>query len=150
MPKFRNPELYQVLPIRTFFRGECGFEFPSGGQGFVVEDLDLLFRWYGPQYGQDADGRFRLAELKYESSTIRTAQRKTFGLMDRILQRGDPDGLRYDGFYLIQLYPNPADPDDIITANTRFVVNGEEMTTEQFRTWSLNPRSTVPSYFANN
>ena len=147
IPTFRNPDLFQVLPIRAFFRGECGFDFPSGGGGFVVEDLDLLIRWYGPGFDLDGDGRFRLVELKHKGSTIGTAQRRTFGLMDKLLRQGDTDGTHYDGYYLVQMYPAESDPPDSITRDTAWKVNGEDMTTEQFRDWSLSPKSTVDGFF---
>jgi len=44
-PKFRHPDKFQVLPWREYIRQNL----PSGAEGFVAEDLDLIIRNYTQQ-----------------------------------------------------------------------------------------------------
>jgi len=121
---FRNPDKCQLLGFREYLRRE----FPGGSDGFVVEDLDMVFRVFGLRYGDDDNGRLRLVELKHGDATIGEAQRRTFGLMDSIMKRGDPCGRRYDGYYIVNY-----DDDDWSKAN--FKINGGAVGREKFRLW---------------
>jgi len=121
VPVFRNPDKFQVLPYRDWLRKNQ----PQGSQGYVVEDLDLLVRGYGPRYGTDAKGRFMECELKFYPRNIGPAQKRTFGLRDEMMRRGDPDGERYLGFYVVQ-YDN--EDWDL----SKFWVNGLPMTRDEF------------------
>ena len=76
-------------------------ELPDGTVGFVAEDLDLIIRHWGPNYGLDDVGRFRFVEVKHGEPKIDDAQQWTFSLIDDTCRRGDPDGARYDGFYVV-------------------------------------------------
>lgn len=96
-PVFRNPDKFQVLPWREFIRQNL----PAGNEGFVAEDLDLIVRIYKHD---DPEGKFMLIELKYQQSTLNTAQKRTFGLIDKLLRKADPERKKYFGFYLVQ-YP---------------------------------------------
>lgn len=75
---------------------------PSGSDGFVVEDLDLVIRWFGQRYGFDSSGAFMLVELKFGNAEMGIPQIKLFGLVDSLLKKADPNRERYFGFYLIQ------------------------------------------------
>jgi len=103
---------------------------PNGRDGFVAEDLDLLVRWFGPNFHFDARGGFMLVELKYGNAWIGGAQKMTFGVLDELLRKGDPEGQRYTGFYLVQY-----DNEDWECA--RFKINGVSVTQEQMvQFWS--------------
>jgi len=120
-PRFRNPDKLQVLPYRDWLWRNL----PPGRSGYVVEDLDLVLRIYGPMYDSDADGRLMFVELKFGNTTINPAQRKTFGLIDNLMRRGDPDGRRYAGYFVL----NYADEDWDVSS--WFRVNGVSLTREQ-------------------
>lgn len=97
-PTFRHPELVQVLPWRELLRELL----PSGGAGCVVEDLDLIVRLYPPLVEPEAHpGRMALVEIKQHGATLGWAQRRTFGQLDALLRRGDPDGRHYRGFFVL-------------------------------------------------
>jgi len=96
-PVFRNPDKFQRLAFRDWLREHK----PTGAQGYVVEDLDLVLRVYGKGYGTDGDGKFALIELKFGESWIRYAQIKTFGQVHKTLRDGDKQN-RYVGFFVIQ------------------------------------------------
>ena len=120
-PAFRNPDKFQLLPFREW----CREHLPPGNEGIVIEDLDLLVRHFGAEHGTDAIGRFMLCELKFDTSMIGTAQRRTFGLLDGLLRAGDKDGDRYLGYYIINY-----DNEDWNRANFR--VNGQVLIHEKF------------------
>jgi hypothetical protein len=86
-----------VLPHREWIRQHL----PSGDEGTVVEDLDLVMRVYGAKHETDDVGRFMLCELKFRHKWIDRAQKKTFGLIDSILRAGDREG-RYLGYFVVQ------------------------------------------------
>lgn len=120
-PVFRNPDKFQVLPFREWLRKNK----PSGGQGYVVEDLDLVLRVYGSRYNQDAIGAFMLIELKFGSAYIRTAQKRTFGLIHKLLRLADPEAKRYAGYFVIQY-----DNEDWDIAGFR--INRKKVTRQEF------------------
>ena len=120
-PVFRNGDKIQVLPFREWLRNKM----PNGKMGFVVEDLDLVIRWFGLNYGFDGQGAFMLTELKFGSAQLGIAQEKTFGLMNSLLRAADPNYERYLGFYLIQYTHEDWDL-------AEFKINFECVTREQF------------------
>lgn len=135
-PVFRNPDLYQVLPLREYLRGAL----PSGGDGCVIEDLDLLVRHYGPRYQLDSFGRFMLVEQKHPGSDIGTAQKRTFGLLHQLLRMADPDRKRYLGYYLLWVHFGPNNtPIFPITINRQHVLSEPD-----FLKW-LNGETILPS-----
>lgn len=68
----------------------------------MVEDLDLVVRLYGPNFGTDDTGKFMLIELKYGDASPDTAQQKTFGLIDKMLRLANPlVGNRYLGYHVL-------------------------------------------------
>ena len=81
-------------------------KFPAGNEGYVVEDIDILIRAYGPNFKTDSKGRFMLIELKYYPSVVGYAQQKTFGLLDELLKAGDAalnlGAPRYLGYFVVQ------------------------------------------------
>ena len=131
---FRNPDLYGLTEIRELYRGHRGADFPSGPRGFVVEDLDLILRWYGQHFGLDNIGRLRLVEVKYRpdlSVSIGRAQAMTFRMLDLMVSHPT----RYDGFHIV------AHDTPTIEEATRFSVCGSVKTLGEFRDWSLDPRA---------
>lgn len=115
---FRNPQGAKVFPIRDYL----GTNMPSGGDGFVIEDLDwnvvvpeeaqlLVVRRYGKQYGLDSTGEFLIGEFKWRpdlGTWLDEAQKRTFGLIDEQCQLGDRyrvevehEARRYCGFYVV-------------------------------------------------
>lgn len=123
VPTFRNPDKYQVLKWREWGRKNL----PSPGDGMVLEDLDLVALTYGAlvQRPKDADGKFRLIEIKERGGSMGYAQQRVFGLMHRLLRQSDPQREYYDGFYLVRWN------DDSVS------VNGTKMSMEQFKAWMV-------------
>jgi hypothetical protein len=78
-------------------------ELPNGNAGFVATDLDLLVRWYGPNYELDDRGAFALVEVKHRDACFTHAQSRTFELLDSMLRTSD-DADRYRGLYLLHDY----------------------------------------------
>ena len=96
--EFRNGDKFQILPHREWIRKQL----PPGRDGVVVEDLDLVLRVYGERFNTDATGKFMFVELKYGSALPGIAQKKTFGLIDDLLKKADPEGIRYKGYWVLQ------------------------------------------------
>jgi len=120
-PVFRNPDKFQVLEFREWIRENL----PSGADGTVVEDLDVILRVYGERYDTDEKGKFMLLELKYGNAWIDYAQKKTFGLLDDLLRRAGPESNRYVGFFVAQY-------DDEDWDASEFRVNRKSLTREEF------------------
>lgn len=132
---FRNPDKFQVLPFREWLRNRM----PNGSSGFVVEDLDLVIRWFGRNFGYDSAGAFILIDLKFGRADLGMAQVKTFGLLDKLLRTADPGYERYLGFYLVQY-----DNEDWEKANFR--INYHDVTRDEFsRFW--HRKYILESYF---
>lgn len=96
--KFRNPDKIQKLTYRDFLR----VHLPDSRSGFVAEDLDLLVRVYGANFDTDANGKFMLIEVKGKKGRIHRSKIMTFGMIDELLRKADPDRKRYLGYYVIQ------------------------------------------------
>lgn len=97
-PRFRHPDMFQVLPWREWLRKEL----PPGHEGWVAEDLDLVVKSFSPD---DPIGRFMLLELKYRNTKLNRAQEMTFGILDYLLRKADPNRRVYCGYHLLR-YPN--------------------------------------------
>jgi len=132
--RFRNPDLFQVLPWREWIRREM----PPGSRGWVAEDLDLVVRRFGPN---DPIGRFMFVEIKYAAISLNTAQKWTFGLIDRLLRRADPKGTRYIGYYLMQ-YPDK-DPEKCNSVT----INGQRLCINDFKKWLAFENNIEPMGF---
>jgi len=132
---FRNPELFQVLEYRDFLRKHK----PNGDEGYIVEDLDLVIRIYGPKYKEDAVGKFSLVEIKHGGckiidgvkDEIGTSKEMTFGLIDALLKKADPEKKRYQGFYIIRTFASS----EWENTNTTFCVNGNIISRQSFIDW---------------
>lgn len=96
-PVFRNPDKFQELSFRKWIRDNL----PSGPEGFIAEDLDLVVRVFGARHGTDAVGKFRLLELKHGNSQPNHAQKRLYGLIDSLLRKADPKGERYVGYNVL-------------------------------------------------
>lgn len=126
-PVFRNPDVLPLLGFREYIRNN----FPSGPDGLVAEDIDLIIRWYGPNFGLDNNGQFILCELKNGlHEKVGLAQQMTFGLIHRLLKHADPNGRYYKGFYVI----NYTDED---WERASFKVNGQDMTLKELNRFLL-------------
>ncbi len=131
---FRNPDLYQLDELRELIRGRKHQSMPGRGDGFVVEDLDLVIRWYGRKWGLDGKGRYRLCEVKHANGEFTRGQSNTFGLIAQDLQSSK----RFDGFYIIRHSDGAHDQD------TTYEVNGARLTCDGFLDWVQNPHSDIP------
>ena len=129
---FRHPGLLQVLPWREWIRQEM----PSGPEGLVAEDLDLVVRRFTHH---DPVGRFMLVELKHGEVGLGKAQVMTFGLVDGLLRIADPEGWRYLGYYLLH-YPG-LDWEECAD----FRVNGIPLSAGALKRW-LGMEVTIPAY----
>ena len=96
---FGNHPLFPKTPLRDWIRKYI----PGPKDGYVAEDLDLIFLRFGEAIGrtQDADGQFILCEWKLTWKLLPYSQQRVFGLIDKILRRGDPAGLYYQVFYYL-------------------------------------------------
>lgn len=138
IPVFRNPDTHQVLPLREYLRHKL----PPGPAGCVVEDLDLLVRHFGTNYGLDATGRFMLIEQKHPGYFIEGAQVWTFRLVHDTLRKGDPNRERYVGYYVLNIaFDDDKNPIFPVTVNRSHVL--EE---DKFGQW-LNGALVLPSMF---
>lgn len=133
-PRIRNPDLIQILPWREWIRENM----PTGTEGIVVEDLDLIVLRFGPQegLGYNDNGRFMLVEIKQKGAPLPYAQKRVFGLVHQVLRRGDPARRYYLGFYLVHWYEEH-----------HVKINGREvLDMEQFRAFLLG-KIDIPSMF---
>jgi len=96
---FGEHKLFPRTPLREWMR----LHLPSPEQGYVVEDLDLIYLRYGKPIRRDkkADGQFILCEWKLRKRFMNYSQERVFGLIDRLLRLADPTGIYYQGFYMI-------------------------------------------------
>lgn len=120
-PVFRNPDKYQVLKWRDWSRKNL----PTASDGMVLEDLDLVALTYGSLIARpaNADGRFRLIEIKEERGAMGYAQQRVFGLIHRLLRQADHEHEFYDGFFLVKWNSD------------HVVVNGQYMAMDEFKLW---------------
>lgn len=138
LPVFRNPDKFQVLPLREYLRRKL----PAGSSGCVIEDLDLLVRHFGNNYGIDTIGRFMLIEQKHPGSFIEGAQVWTFRLVHDTLRKGDPDRKRYVGYYVLNIaFDSNKNPIFPVTVNRSLSLDEK-----QFLKW-LNGALVLPSMF---
>ena len=130
-----------IFELRETLRGHKWKKMPNTrGCGFVVEDLDLILRWYGPPFKLDSEGRFRLVEIKhslYPNLDRDLGKIYTFKPIVETLQSYN----RFDGYFVVGC------SDMQHTATTSYSVNGmrqEIMSAERFMNWCLNPWSEIP------
>lgn len=124
----RHPDMDPARGIRDAIRRLC----PNGSAGFVAEDLDLVIRTFGPDYGSDSTGKFALIEVKFGQTPLGASKAHTFGLIDKLLRDGDPSGARYLGFFVLRHQirdERPWGDDDVVD------LNGTKMTILELTSW---------------
>ena len=144
---FRNPDKFQVLEFREFLRKHL----PDGRNGYIVEDLDLVIRTFGSKYQTDNVGKFSLIEIKHGGckivdgvhDEIGTSKEMTFGMIDDLLNKADPEHERYQGFYIIRTYRSSewGNPETI------FAVNGKILSRDIFMDWIAGNHKIKPYSF---
>ncbi len=145
-PKFRNPEHFEINPMRDWIRKNI----PSGPRGVVVEDIDLInngnevsdidlaIRWFGPKRNSDRYGKLALIEIKYiKKPRLNRSKVMTFGLLDKLLRKGDPKKKQYKGFYLL-VYDN----DD--WDNSNFWLNQQPITKQELINFFCGKAQPIP------
>lgn len=117
-PELRHPEIIQRIAWRDFIRKHV----PPGREGYVAEDLDLVMRCYA---AGDPIGKFMLVEFKYDKFGLDHSQRRTFGLIDGLLKKADPERRRYRGYYLLQYPEQDFNKCDHVNVNGRLLTKNE-------------------------
>lgn len=144
--QLNDPTLAPPDPLRELIRGNLpGHPMPTGADGLIVEDLDLVLRWKGDRYNLDDLGRFRLCEVKQPGSDMTNGQAWTFlRLLAPILQKSH----RFDGFFIIQVNKRRTvtgtKGHPVLDTDTELVVIGQgrhRMTVPQFLAWCDTPYS---------
>ena len=118
---FGDHPLFPRTPLREWIRKYI----PAPKDGYVAEDLDLVFLRYGKAIDRDrdADGRFILCEWKLSNRELPYSQRRVFGLIDKLLRLADPVSEFYQGFYYICWDGQKGN----------LLVNGENITQQEFQ-----------------
>ena len=106
--KGKTDKSEDITPFREALRHS---HLPGSLSGLVIEDRDIVLRFYGSLFGLTNEGRFRYVEVKYTSNRsgrygekrdgMNGGQRNTFILEHQNHILGDPSGCRYDGFYML-------------------------------------------------
>ena len=80
---------------------------PSGREGLVLEDLDLVVLHYGRLIGRphSADGRFMLVEIKTKYGKVGYAQQRVYKLIHKLLRYADPNHQYYGGYHVLHWDP---------------------------------------------
>ena len=144
---FRNPDKFQVLEYREFLRKYQ----PNGRDGYIVEDLDLVIRTFGYKYQTDNVGKFSLIEIKHGGckiingvrNEIGTSKEMTFGMIDALLNKADPEHKRYQGFYVIRTYGSSKWDNQ----KTIFAINGKIISRDIFMDWIAGNHKIKPYLF---
>jgi hypothetical protein len=147
---FRNPDLVQVLPIRNLLRGQHpDHPMPTGKDGLVVNDLDLVLKYHGDVLGTPGQ-RTRLVEVKNGQKKMEYAQVMQFADIDYIMSRR-PD--RYDGFFVVNFDHASTTAIEVgdslleFPHDVTFTVTGldsHHMDVHQFNEWVCTPHSPFP------
>ncbi len=108
-----------------------------GSAGYIFEDVDMLpiedkepVPWVIVRYFDrrlDPVGKLMAIERKFGNADMGHAQIRTFGLLDKIARKGDPDRKRWMGFYLLN-HPHQ-DPEQC----DHVQINGNRYTLDQFK-----------------
>lgn len=130
----------EIAAFRDLLRGKKHVTMPQGPEGLVIEDLDLVLRWYGDRFKLDDIGRFRLIELKNGNAPLGPSKKYTFGLIDNILAYA-PAKHRYDGYYVVRASDKNHDE------ATTYEVSGVQLTSADFISWVLWPWSEIKPYW---
>ncbi|MBA7613310.1 hypothetical protein ES703_20556 [subsurface metagenome] len=113
----------------------------SAREGYIFEDIDLVPWLVARRYFGILDpvGRFMIIERKLGNADMGKAQIRTFGLIDHILRKGDPQGQRYGGLYLLN------HPHEDHQKCTHVIINREKLTMDQFKQF-LKFEHEIPPY----
>jgi len=107
--RFRNPHLYYEQPWRKWFRNELkGIPFPQQPSDLNVQDIDLATVIFGDCLNRTwiIDGLLRIFEIKQLWGNMKYGQMRLLSIMDRLLRKGDPDGVNYGGFFFLHWEPS--------------------------------------------
>lgn len=116
-PTVRHRHLLDAIgAVRDMMRNE----FPTGAQGMVVEDLDMIMRVYGPEFDTDQKGRFAMLEFKFGMREMDDAQRNTFSVIDESVRTGC-NANRYEGFWLINFATDDSGDVRFLRARLKFM-----------------------------
>ena len=132
-PVFRNPDKVPLLVFREILRNK-GL---TPQQGLVIEDMDFIALRFGPLIGRsyNDDGQFIMGEVKKGMVELAYAQKRTFGLMHRLLRLGDAERKYYLGFFFVQ------ELEDSIR-----VINGRKLSEDDFVKF-MEGKIQIPSMF---
>lgn len=125
---------------------------PNAASGFVLEDLDLIVRFYDRRSYEkySAYGRYLKVENKWNSDQMPTGQRMTHEFEHKLLRKADPERQYYVGFYLINWPSLPmveGEPAEI-DFSKKPRVNGTELTWQELTDF-LTFKKFLPSLFDN-
>lgn len=135
-----HEEAERTYRMRELLRGNGYQPMPSGSEGFVVQDLDLVLAWHGQRFGLDRPGRVRLTEMRRWGKRLDGSKVWTFGLLDTMLRQSPWADARYDGFYVVE------HSDDRFDRSTRYRVEGAELDSDEFLSWVESPVSPIPAH----
>ena len=132
----------EVVPWRSFLRPRDGY--PTGAEGLVVEDNDQIARRWGPNYGLDNIGAWKLIEWKYGWGVgLETAQIQTFGAQDYLWRLGEKARLgkppRYEGFYVGNYIEQEW------TIDTQLMLNGFDVNGFEYGEWVQGRHIIIPA-----
>lgn len=151
--EFRHPDLVEVLPIRNLIRGQHpDFPMPSSSDGLVVNDIDLVIKWHGRQFGRYGQ-RTRFVEVKNDNAALSCGQVHQYADIDYRMSKVMPDG--YDGFFQVNFDHNATvevkcDNGKVLEfpdSEVIFTVMGdrvEKMNMGEFLQWINEPFSPFP------
>lgn len=131
-PQWRGPE-HLIDDRRQFIRENM----PSGKEGFVAEDLDLVIKYFGSNFSTDRDGFIKIIELKVGIGIFGTAQKETMGLLDKMCRTSEYSE-RYLGFFLVYSPSCEWEKEEFIT------VNGFDLSQNEFKQWLLKQKHIEP------
>ncbi len=151
-PDWRNERTIQRCPLREWLRENMpeGSDEKDKPSGFTPEDIDLVFRWFGPKYQLDSDGKFWLIEVKHPGYRPNPAQDRLFSMIHRMLRKADPKRKRYMGYFLLEVEFDgeaPTLPKDTRTVSFPVWVNGKGMNEQEFRDWCYEYRTALKPYY---
>ena len=132
---FGDHKLFPRTPLREWIRKYI----PAPKDGYVAEDLDLIFLRYGEAINKDkdADGQFILCEWKLNNRELPYAQQRIFGLIDKLLRLADSVGEFYQGFYYI-CWDGQRD---------NLLINGKNITQREFQMFLMGELPIKPLSF---
>lgn len=104
--------------VRNLFRADA----PPAKSGLVIEDLDMVCRWYGPLSNGNHVGHFMLVEAKHGHACLNTAQARTFAPIHDFLTMSGVSN--YKGFWRLNYDTDGGEKAKLLTLTEEFVRNG--------------------------